>query len=78
MIVILPSASEVVDILVPPSILICSPLSTSLAVESSAPIRKLYSSPVWLAGISARVIKPASFVSSLVVLGIVGAPVRLE
>ena len=56
-IVILPSASLVVVILAPPSILICSPLSTTRAVESSAPILKLYSSEsVLLGGRSASVI----------------------
>ena len=74
----LPSASEVVDILVPPMMFICSPLSTTRAVLSSAPILKLYSSAsVLLGGKSASVMNPLSFVRSLVDVGIVGVPVRL-
>ena len=70
LIVILPSPSLEVVMFEPPLICICSPLSTTFAVLSSADIEKLYS--------SALVIYPASFTSSLTFAGMLGAPVRLE
>ena len=65
----LPSASLEVDMLVPPINCMASPLSTVRSVESSAATLKLYSSALTLAGISASVINPVSFASSLSSVG---------